>query len=482
MKLIKGKNDLATTHPALALEWDYEKNKDVTPCDVSRGTEKKFWWKCSKCGQSWEISVYNRTHLKTNCPYCAGQKVAAGVNDLKSQRPDLVEEWDYEKNEGLSPETISVNSSKKVHWICKKGHTWITSVSARTAGKGTRCPKCQTGLHTSFPELCIFYYTKQVFPESINRFIDKENGIPEIDIYIPSLKIGVEYNGIRYHVDKDDESKKRIIEKKGITLISIFETEEKGNLLVKGNNIYINERASFNDLNSLVKTLFERFYKIPHPEIDSDSDALKIYKLQSYLFDNNSLAVKFPTIAQEWDYERNEGLTPYDFSYSSHMKVWWKCSKCGQSWRAVIGVRTKEKKSTSCPYCSNQKVAPGINDFESKRPLLALDWDHEANYPLRPNQVTEKSNKPVFWKCHRCGKRWQMSPNRRCSVLCPGCRYGKRSGGEKKKVKNTDNGMVFESVTEAAKWLGDSKCIGALCNCLSGRTKTCRGYHWSYLD
>ena len=34
----------------------------------------------------------------TGCPYCAGQKVLEGYNDLATTNPELLEEWDYQKN------------------------------------------------------------------------------------------------------------------------------------------------------------------------------------------------------------------------------------------------------------------------------------------------------------------------------------------------------------------------------------------------
>ena len=64
-----------------------------------------------------------------------------GLNDLKSLRKDIADEWNYDKNGDLKPEFFSVGSSKKVWWKCSKcGHEWKTSVANRTYGFG--CPKC----------------------------------------------------------------------------------------------------------------------------------------------------------------------------------------------------------------------------------------------------------------------------------------------------------------------------------------------------
>ena len=52
---------LAEQFPELAMEWDYERNGDLTPENVSYGSNKKVWWICPKCGQSYQKKIGNRT-------------------------------------------------------------------------------------------------------------------------------------------------------------------------------------------------------------------------------------------------------------------------------------------------------------------------------------------------------------------------------------------------------------------------------------
>ena len=59
---------------------------------------------------------------------------------LFEEFPELVKEWDYDKNGNLKPDNVTAHSGKKVWWKCKHGHTWETSVSNRS--RGTNCPKC----------------------------------------------------------------------------------------------------------------------------------------------------------------------------------------------------------------------------------------------------------------------------------------------------------------------------------------------------
>ena len=62
----------------------------------------------------------------------------------------------------------------------------------------------------------------------------------------------------------------------------------------------------------------------------------------------------------DWNYSKNNGLEPEDFTPFSNKKVWWK-GKCGHEWETSIITRTKQ--GSSCPYCSGNKVLPGFNDI-----------------------------------------------------------------------------------------------------------------------
>ena len=71
-KVLVGYNDLATTNPLLASEWDYDKNITLTPQEITKGSNKKVWWKCAK-GHEWEARVNDRNR-GTKCPICSNIK------------------------------------------------------------------------------------------------------------------------------------------------------------------------------------------------------------------------------------------------------------------------------------------------------------------------------------------------------------------------------------------------------------------------
>ena len=68
--MLAGYNDLTTTNPKLVKEWNFKKNILIKPDMVSSGSDKKVWWKCSKCGYEWQASIYNRTRGYKGCANC----------------------------------------------------------------------------------------------------------------------------------------------------------------------------------------------------------------------------------------------------------------------------------------------------------------------------------------------------------------------------------------------------------------------------
>ena len=106
-KLIVGVNDLATVNPELAKEWDYEKN-EKKPQDYTAGSGIKVWWLCEK-GHSWQVAIYSRVSGR-GCPICSNKQVCKGINDLATLKPNLAKEWNYDKNDTLTPSDVTISA------------------------------------------------------------------------------------------------------------------------------------------------------------------------------------------------------------------------------------------------------------------------------------------------------------------------------------------------------------------------------------
>ena len=134
--ILKGYNDLLTLFPKVAEEaygWD--------PTEYGAGGLTRMKWKCKE-GHIFEGRIGARATggkdgSSTKCPYCAGQKVIIGVNDILKLFPEIAKEaygWDPSK---VSPGT---KSNKK--WRCSLGHIYESRVFHRTRNQ-TECPICK---------------------------------------------------------------------------------------------------------------------------------------------------------------------------------------------------------------------------------------------------------------------------------------------------------------------------------------------------
>jgi len=155
----RAENDLATLRPDIAKEWS-ALNGDLLPDHVQRGAGKKVWWECS-LGHTYQAQIANRTSAaSTGCPYCSGQQVLAGFNDMATLRPDLADEFHLDLNVNLRPTQIVPGTSKILWWRCLVGHPPFKQ-RGYTRVSGSGCPVCAgkdviAGLNdisTTHPEL-----------------------------------------------------------------------------------------------------------------------------------------------------------------------------------------------------------------------------------------------------------------------------------------------------------------------------------------
>ena len=396
----------------LMAEWNWEENekRGLDPNKLTLGSGKKVSWICAK-NHIWDRDIAHRVARNSNCPYCSNKRVWHGFNDLESQRPDLMEEWDFENNT-INPSEVLVGSNKSVNWICPRGHKYSKEIFKRAkAGEG--CKICSRALRTSFPEQCFFFYTQKVYPDAINGYKDIFKNQMELDIYIPSIKTGIEYDGIFWHNDNsvvNERKKYQICKSNNIRLFRIKEGEFKGFDDVADRIWYIPRKCE----NKLLDFYILEYLKfltmggVELPLVNVEKDKKEILEFKSLKYED-SLAFIFPEVAKEWHPTRNGKLTPNIFSPRSGEKVWWLCPKCGNEWKTEISNRTS---GHGCDRCATQKrKETKKKTLLSKRHVLdnelcLLDWDYELNEHT-PDYYTNGSGEKVNWRCHKCGYKWQ---------------------------------------------------------------------------
>lgn len=409
-------------NPKLMAEWDWEKNNELglDPSKITKFShiDPHPYWKCQN-GHSWPAEVAARSN-GNGCPYCSGRLPIEGETDLQTVAPWLAEEWNYEKNNGLVPSKIAKSANKSVFWRCKTcGHEWEDTVNHRYSSN-RNCPKCYGDKHTSFPEQAILFYMQKV---SIALGQYKLDNKYEIDIFLPELNIGIEYDGKAFHnsekSSKREQAKNSYLLKKGITLFRVKEHDSNDLFDIKTNTIYYKPKPDYRNLNCVLRSLYDIiFHKNFDFEINIKKDGINIMNNYILRKKENSLAVKYPELAKEWHPTANGKLTPENFSVGTHKKVIWICP-LGHDYPASISHRVND--GTGCPYCAGKKVWIGFNDFASQHPDLAKEW-HPDN-ELKPNEITSGYSKKVKWICPE-GHEYEADPKHRvngtgCSV-CSG--------------------------------------------------------------
>ena len=226
-RTLSGFNDIASTYPKIASEWHPVKNGDLLPQNFVAGSHTKVWW-LGICGHEWQATIYHRARNGRGCSVCAGKNVVAGFNDALTVAPaNVIKEFNSEKNE-LTLAEYSRGSEKKVWWKCEKGHEWESNIRNRLK-LAQNCPQCSTNVSKAEKELADHLTT--LFPDlqtSVRNIIDRF----ELDMYIPSKKVAVEYNGVHWHSDANKKmtpkyhyDKWLACKDKGIQLIQVWEDD-----------------------------------------------------------------------------------------------------------------------------------------------------------------------------------------------------------------------------------------------------------------
>lgn len=359
--LLEKNGSLAEKRPDIAAEWDYSKNNGMTPESITYSCKLSLWWVCPQ-GHSYYMSLQHRTGMNCGCPYCSNNshKVLQGFNDLASVYPYLVREWNYEKNYPKKPEDFQAHANVKVWWKGLCGHQWQANIDSRAAGCG--CPICAKERTSSFQEKAIAFYLKKIFPNLLCNDKSVLKGI-ELDIYIPDIRVAVEYDGKKWHEDIErDIRKNEECKKAGIRL---FRVRECGLPELKDCICIFVEIRDDNSLNQAINKILG-LLNIYDNDTDIVRDRIQIMETFIVSRKNNSLLECFPEIAKEWDCDKNGDLSPDMFSKGSGKKVWWKCPQ-GHSYQAVIKSRTGPIHS-GCRICGAQRAHE-----KSMKPVLCVE-------------------------------------------------------------------------------------------------------------
>lgn len=263
-------------------QWNEEKNQDITPFTVARGSHTMAWWRCEK-GHEWQAQVKSRVD-GCACPFCANRKTIIGENDLASTHPAIAAKWHPTKNAELTPQKVTVGSRKKVWWRCEKGHEWQAVIYSRTSNG---CPICSgklivpgiNDLSSVFPDVTLQWHATKngaLKPDSVSPFSNKS---------------------VWWQCEKGHEWQ------------AVIASRTRGRSCPYCSGVKVLE--GFNDLATLE-----------------------------------------PQLAAQWHLTLNKDITPQMVTRGSNKRVWWQCAE-GHVWKALIYSRTG-RQGYGCPVCAGK--------------------------------------------------------------------------------------------------------------------------------
>lgn len=481
-RLVVGENDLASQYPDVAAEWDYEKNGDLTPEMVTRGSKRKVWWICSKHGVSWESSIGPRVK-GCGCKKCRSEKISAkrsvpeAGRSLTEALPEIAAEWDYEKNGDVTPDMVSVGSQRKAWWICSDcGRSYQSTVYTRSAGGGCRScgyeraakknstPKAGESLADVFPDIASEWSSRNdCGPNEVNAKARRS-------AWWKCLACGHEWEAAVYSRTCDGNGCPKCADvHRRVTRHAT--ALENGSLATKNPeaarcfDLVLNAPVRPEDvLASSNDTYFwtcsrcgETFATKPINMADGRTtcascsraiahEGREYHRGFAIAEGGESLADKCPELMAEWS-ARND-VDPLTVTPSSGRIVWWTCPE-GHEYEMRIANKTQLHQG--CPYCSGRRVVSGVNDMATIHPELLDEWDYEAN-AVAPDTVSCGSHYRARWVCGECGHKWSAEvKSRTAGSGCPRC--GEIEAGRKnRKPKPGGRYLADEFPDMALEW------------------------------
>lgn len=173
----------------------YKVNPNIQVYGTYTNNHTKLQCKCLKCQHEWDSTPANLLKPR-GCPQCSFKE--RGLKRRMDHEEFVARVSIINPNiEIVGKYTRTIDNIRCQCKTCK--HTWEPRASQLL--KSMRCPKCSPR-HTSFLEQTILISLRNILGKQAVLSRDTQTIGKEIDIYIPSLKVGIEPGSWHWHSDK----------------------------------------------------------------------------------------------------------------------------------------------------------------------------------------------------------------------------------------------------------------------------------------
>jgi rubrerythrin len=415
-------------------EWAADQN-GIPFESVKRGSQKRYQWRCQTCGHEWPASPYNRIRGDTGCPACSG-KVVTSKNALSSVRPDLVEWWDFERNKDLTPGMVSFNSHRKVYFKCPDGHSYKRHVYQMVNTGG--CKYCSGQAATEDRNLALSH------PDLAKQWHPTKNGNLRPEEYLPGSNKKVWWKCGRGH------SWEAQISKRALRGDGCPECHSKISLLQV--RVYAELKSVFKtaELGPLVHG-YEVDVYLPDYRIGVEIDGYPWHsrRLDADIKKSEELRKKDITLLRLRDCRlpeiRDDQVTFEGVINKGHINdLVRRIGITGTNVDKYLEKNGYANDRLFWKLAAKRSLTDPKNSVAYRFPSVAREWDYEANHPALPTQFDAGGAQVAWWKCAKCGERYDARIAHRTlsDSGCPFC------SGRKVTRKNSFAGLHPDALAD----------------------------------
>lgn len=421
--IVSDLNRISVKFPELNKEWHPTKNGKKTTADYSFGSKKKVWWICKK-EHVWEAVIGNRTR-GAGCPKCNPHSSRLEIR-LYSEIKALIPKTNW--REKIRGKEVDIFLKEQMIAIELDGSYWHKNKILKDLNKNRELIKSKVKIIRLREKPLKLISKNDLSFSSTDAHIDIIHDL--LNKIIKLIKNKKLIRKIKNYINKE----KFINEKEYLRVSSYLPGPTPENSLLAKSpeiakqwhyklNYPLKPEMFFQRSDVSVFWVCNKFKEhVWKARIAAMTGNNCIYCAGKKVSRQNSFAINYPELLEEFDYKKNKGINPNDFVFGSQKKVWWNCNVCNHKWKTAFGVRSR---GHGCYWCGKKNRKKTINDSNKLSilyPELCEEWDYKKN-KTTPNEHSYGSSKPkVWWKCKK-GHSWQTAIHSRTKSEsgCPKC-------------------------------------------------------------
>jgi len=269
----------------------------------------------------------------------------------------LAREWHPTKNGNLTPRDVFSSDSKKMWWLCDKGHEWQARVNNRSS-KNSCCPYC-TGR-----KVCGDNSLQILNPNLAKEWHPTKNGnLTSNDVTTGSDKKvwwicdkGHEWQTSICNRNRNNGTKCPYCAGQKVSFDNCLQTlkPELAKEWHPSKNGVLTPKDVTPGSNKKVWWICEKKHEWQATISNRNLRRRCPYCFGKVAHEENCLQKSHPELAKEWHPIKNGDRTPENVTKWSKKKVWWLCKK-NHEWENSVANRTRTP-NNQCPYCSGKRV------------------------------------------------------------------------------------------------------------------------------